>query len=66
MVQNGTRSKNFDIFDSLKKENKKLFIDHFFLFDELIAKEYKKYINFKTHVVGSFRSNCVRINNRIK
>ena len=66
MVQNGMRSKNFDIFDSLKKENKKLFVDHFFLFDELIAKEYKKYINFKTHVVGSFKNNCVRINNRIK
>jgi len=36
------------------------------LFNEFIAKEYSKFISFKSHLIGSFRNNSVKIKNKIK
>lgn len=62
MVQNGCRSKNYDLTDLLRENciyNKNLEIDFFFLFNKHYAKEYKKFIKFKPVILGSFKSNDV-------
>jgi surface carbohydrate biosynthesis protein len=64
MVQNGARSKNYDFFDLLKKEkflNSKLEIDYFFVFSKYYAEELKKFIKFKSKILGSFKCNNIPI-----
>ena len=53
-VQNGTRNKFF--FDKLKRENK-LKCDYIFTWGRAISYQYKKYIECKTKVLGSFKNN---------
>ena len=46
MVQNGARSKNYDLFDLLREaklSNTKLEIDYFFVFSKYYANELKIY-----------------------
>ena len=66
MVQNGSRSKNFDNFDNLKKNKGNFEIDYFFVFNRYLAKEYKKFIKFKTCITGSLKNNCFKIKNERK
>ena len=64
MVQNGARSKRYDLFDLLKKEkllNSKLQIDYFFVFSKYYANELKKFIKFKSKIIGSFKNNNIPI-----
>tara|TARA_X000001036_G_scaffold413712_1_gene428271 strand:- start:24117 stop:25268 length:1152 start_codon:yes stop_codon:yes gene_type:complete len=66
MVQNGSRSKNFDNFDQLKRNREKYEIDYFFLFNKYISKEYKKYIKFKPVIIGSIKNNQNKINKKVQ
>ena len=53
-IQNGIRTKLF--FDKLKKETN-LKCDYILTWGLEISKQYKKYINCKTKVIGSFLNN---------
>lgn len=67
MVQNGNRSKNFDLLDNFKKNNKqKLLVDYYFLYNKHLASVYKKYLKFKPIISGSFLNNFSPINTNLR
>ena len=60
-IQNGYRGGPNDIFYSLKNLNKKYLADTIFCFNEIVGKEFKKYIKCETVNIGSFRNNFFKL-----
>jgi hypothetical protein len=62
-IQNGVRPPISPIFKTKKSaHSKNLKCDYFFVFNKYYAYEYKKSINSKYYVLGSYKSNLVKIN----
>jgi|TARA_B110000881_G_C18528759_1_gene491798 surface carbohydrate biosynthesis protein len=65
-IQNGWRDNFSDSFSQLELKDNNLFnVDKMFVFNEMYAKEYKKYISGDTHVIGSFLNNHFRISRNL-
>ena len=60
-IQNGYRGGPNDIFYSLKNLKKKYLADTIFCFNEIVGKEFKKYIKCETVNIGSFRNNFFKL-----
>ncbi len=67
LIQNGRRGGANDLFNSKfsKINNKKYFIDYFFVFGEAIKNQYKKFVVSNYFCSGSLRNNFFPINNKI-
>ena len=66
-IQNAHRMKMSDVFSKeifLKKQ--KLHVDHMFVFNKFVGKQYNKFIKGNIHEIGSFISNNKRIMTNIK
>lgn len=60
-IQNGYRFKNWFRHKNIVG-SKRFFCDHFFVFNNLIIKNYLKLINSNFHILGSLKNNDIKIN----
>ncbi len=64
LIQNGWKNKFNDNF--LNNQNKKYHSDYSLVFNEKIGNIYSKLLGCKSIVIGSFKSNCYKINEKKK
>ena len=64
LIQNGWKNKYNDNFLNIK--NKKFHSDYLLVFNQKIGNIYSELLNCKSNVVGSFKSNCYKLDNQKK